>query len=272
MKPISDKICQHHITGNTTLKALLFAFFALLINTSFAEDLRYYDIEIVVIENLTESARNSEHWPLEVTINKPINTVILGEPPLVEWLPLEADLAESFKMLTPEEFQLNTEVEKIAASKTQRVIFHTAWRQPGLSKKITLPVYFKHEVTDNPVMQKIADVPLIISVIDNPVALPPVSILEGMFRVTLSRYLHLEAELIYRIPAVITSMNDAEWADENKLDEIEKQGVIYLKQKRNRIRSNELHYIDHPVISFLVKMTPYIKPEVTDQSLLIKTN
>ena len=34
-----------------------------------------------------------------------------------------------------------------------------------------------------------------------------------------------------------------------------------IKQKRRRIRSNELHYIDHPVLGILLRITPYEKPE-----------
>ena len=85
------------------MKALLSTLLFLFISTSFAEDLRYYDVEIVVIENQSEAAKKAEHWPLEVIIKKPVNSVTLGEPPLVEWLPLDIDLAESFKVLTPED-------------------------------------------------------------------------------------------------------------------------------------------------------------------------
>ena len=253
------------------MKALLSALFFLFMSTSFAEDLRYYDVEIVVIENQSEDAKKSEHWPLEVTIKKPVNSVTLGEPPLVEWLPLDVDLAESFKILTPEDYQLTAEVDKISASRSQRVIFHTAWRQPGLDKKIAMPVYFKYEVTDTPLIPKIADMPLIHTEITDaykPDDMPVPAVLEGIFRVTLSRYLHLESELSYRIPPIVITETETEFTDEIMPDEAEKQGVIYLKQKRNRIRSNELHYIDHPVISLLVKMTPYIKPEVPKETRL----
>lgn len=244
------------------MKALLTALFFLCTANSFAEDFRYYDVEIVVIENLTETAKNAEHWPLEVTIKKPVNAVVLGETPLIEWLPLDVDLAESFKVLSAEEYQLIEEVEKISQSKNQRVIFHAAWRQPGLDKKIAMPVYFKHDFTEIPLTEE-ETLPLDIEEIETADS----SILEGIFRVTLARYLHLEAELSYRVkPAIVPTTEEiySEYLTENTEENIEKQGVIYLKQKRNRIRSNELHYIDHPVLGILVKMTPYIKPEVDE--------
>ena len=244
------------------MKALLSTLFFLCTTNSFAEDLRYYDIEIVVIENLRENAKNAEHWPLEVSIEKPENTVVLGEAPLSEWLPLDADLAESFKVLSAEEYQLLEEVKKISQSRNQRVIFHSAWRQPGLDKKMAMPVYFKRDFTQFPLAQEKT-----IAVDNEKIETANSSILEGIFRVTLARYLHLEAELSYRTKPVVAPISEEiyeEYLTENTEENIEKQGLIYLKQTRNRIRSNELHYIDHPVLSILVKMTPYIKPEVDE--------
>lgn len=244
------------------MKALLSALFFLCTATSFAEDLRYYDIEVVVIENLRENAKNAEHWPMEVSIKKPENTVVLGEAPLSEWLPLDADLTESFKVLSAEEYQLLEEVKKISQSRNQRVIFHTAWRQPGLDKNMAMPVYFKRDFTQIPLAPEET-----LAIDGEKIDTANSSILEGIFRVTLARYLHLEAELSYRTKPVVAATAEEiyeEYLTENTEENIEKQGVIYLKQTRNRIRSNELHYIDHPVLSILVKMTPYIKAEVDE--------
>jgi hypothetical protein len=34
-----------------------------------------------------------------------------------------------------------------------------------------------------------------------------------------------------------------------------------MNQLRRRIRSKELHYLDHPVMGMLLLITPYEKPE-----------
>ena len=49
--------------------------------------------------------------------------------------------------------------------------------------------------------------------------------------------------------------------NEEVRSEIQKQSVIHLKQKRRRIRSSKLHYIDHPVLGILIYITRYEKPE-----------
>ena len=235
-------------------------------NISFAEDMRYYDVEIIIIENLSENAKNAENWPLQVNLTPPEKTVQLGQPVLSEWLPQDVDLKSSYIELAASTYQLTSEVKKISESKTQRVIFHTAWRQPGLDKHQALPVHFKREIPAAPVIEDTAN-PLqdkeLSSLEDIKNESRPI-ILEGLLRVTLARYLHLEAELTYRdkLPEIVNNENPFSVLDtESERNKIEKQGVIHLKQKRRRIRSNELHYIDHPALGILIRITPYKSPE-----------
>ena len=251
------------------MKALFSILFFILASNSFAEDLRYYDVEIIVFENMSDEAKNSEHWPREVNLNIPANTVKLGELPPREWLPKDADLKESFKVLNADQYKLTAEVEKISASRSRRVIFHTAWRQPGLDKSVALPVYFKHEVPKLPISQNGHEITQTTDPsLDQPDIEKNLSILEGVVRISLARYLHLEAELSYRnkIPAVSTPNSSFSFFnDESDPVEIPKQGVIYFKQERSRMRSSELHYIDHPVLGILVQITPYLKPEAAEE-------
>ena len=255
------------------MKTLISILFFALINSSFADDMRYYDVEIVIIENMSEEQKYSENWPIQVNLSRDEKTVKLGDPVLTEWLPEGVDIEESYKILDSSHYNLTDEVEKISESETQRVIFHTAWRQPGLDKKLALPIYFKQEVSLPPVLEdenntsKTQDIPANIK------TLP--SILEGILRVTLARYLHLEAELTLqeKLPEVKITDNPFSVLDnENERDKIKKQGVIHLKQDRRRIRSNELHYIDHPVLGILINITPYEKPEEQTETKKIVIN
>lgn len=254
------------------MKALISILFLALTNASFAEEMRYYDVEVIIIENISEKAHNAENWPLQVNLTLPEKTIQLGQPYSAEWLPKDADFKSSYKLLNPKTYQLLTEVEKISKSKTQRVILHTAWRQPGLDKKLSLPVYFKREIQAPPAVEeenatspnKEETPSTDETAIDTSEADTTPFILEGLLRVTLARYLHLEAELAFskKPPETMDTENPfAVLDDENIRNEIQKKGIIHLKQNRRRIRSNELHYIDHPVLGILVRMTPYLKPE-----------
>ena len=258
------------------MKVLLSVIFFALANGALAEDMRYYDVEIVIIENLRPKAKLTENWPVNVILDQPEKTITLGEPVISEWLPEGFDTTESYKLLKSDTYQLTKHVEKISESDTQRVIFHTAWRQPGLDKNLALPIYFKREIPAAPMIAKpeqkensteeTAD-----SEVLNQEIAPLPSTLEGILRVTLARYLHLEAELTYRdeVPENFELNNpldaynpfSALETDKTNINSAQKQQVIYLKQKRRRIRSNELHYLEHPVLGMLVRMTPYEKPE-----------
>lgn len=248
------------------MKTLISVLFFVLANSSFADDMRYYDIEVIVIENLSEKARTSENWPLQVNLTQAEKTVQLGQPVLSEWLPQDIDLKSSYKVLNSSHYQLTDEVKKISKSKTQRVIFHTAWRQPGLDKNQALPIYFKHEVAAPSAIEdeESNETAKNDEIVSTQKTNTSPSILEGILRVTLSRYLHLEAELTFKnkVPDMVKSDNPFSVLDnEDVRTEIQKQGVIHLNQKRRRIRSNELHYIDHPVLGMLINITRYEKPE-----------
>ena len=226
--------------------------------------MRYYDVEIIVIENMSDEEKNSENWPLQVNLVKDVKMVELGQPVLSEWLPESVDLSESYKELKASQYQLISEVEKLSESKTHRVIFHAAWRQPGLDKDLSLPVHFKREIPAAPVIVDEKSPESNPEQTTTPKVQATPSVLEGILRVTLARYLHLEAELTYqdKLPEVIKTDNPFSILDnENKIETIKKQGVIHVKQERRRIRSNETHYLDHPVLGILVRMTPYEKPE-----------
>lgn len=247
------------------MKILFLILVLLFTNNIFAEELRYYDIEIIVIQDFTAQARNSELWPLQVNIVQPKKTVQLGKPVYSSWLPKGVDLKSSYKVLSRKNYQLSPLVKLISKSKTQRVIFHTAWRQPGLDKNKSLPIYFKREIPAAPVIADEYNISLNTdkaSFQSDSSTAQQTFILEGLIRVTLARYLHLEAELVYKskLPTLLDAENPFAAIDnENLRHKLKKQGVIHLKQKRRRIRSNELHYIDHPVLSILVHITPYEK-------------
>lgn len=248
------------------MKALISILFLLLANNSFADDMRYYDVEIVIIENMTDKQRNSENWPLQVNLTQAEKTVQLGQPVLSEWLPKGVDLKSSYKVLKSRNYYLTEQVKKISESKTQRVIFHTAWRQPGLDKNQALPIYFKREIAPPPVIddEESSETAQNSEIDSNQEPNTSPSILEGILRVTLSRYLHLEAELTLKdkVPDIVKSDNPFSVLDNEAVrSEIQKQGVIHLKQKRRRIRSSELHYVDHPVLGMLIYITRYEKPE-----------
>ena len=69
--------------------------------------------------------------------------------------------------------------------------------------------------------------------------------LEGTITIAISRYIHLYTDLVFRMPQLSTESlsRDQVLAD------------FGIKSHR-RMRSRELHYVDHPLVGILIEATP----------------
>ncbi len=254
-----------------------------------AQEVRYYDVEVILFENLDPAARQSEIWPESVELELDERTIEIGQP----WpgpFPDEYEPRLSFKPLPSATYQLNEQARKIDESPTRRVLLHTAWRQPGMPQDMALKVHFQRHIPTGP--EPMAETEMATEGESSPAAVlgapPEEGDLEGLIQVMLARYLHVKADIVFRpkLPETATLSEDvpegfqplpAATYDVMKSSEIpesieasgelgdteepvvaEQRPVVYhLNQIRRRMRSRELHYLDHPVIGMLIRITPY---------------
>lgn len=240
---------------NCFMKTTLLLTLSLLSFTLFAAEQRYYDVEIIIFENLDLKARESEKWPTSVEIEYPENTIQIGHP----WpglFPKEYDPKLSFKRLYKREYRLREQAKKISESDSRRILLHTGWRQPGMSKDIALTVKLNKKIPAQSSANVIenSEVEQGYSPSVSPWAVQEAGILEGKVKVILARYLHVDVDLIFQAEPL--QENDIYTIDDNDNQEI-KPIVFRLKQSRRRMRSRELHYIDNPVMGMLVLITPH---------------
>ncbi len=182
------------------------------------------------------------------------------------------DLArEPFYYLPSEEQQLNKAVQNFRWAKNLNVLFHQAWRQPVLDKEDAPSIivsagglYGQHHE------------------------------LEGSFSIHVSRYLHLTTNLWltkfvnnygqdqgiwpelpirpdlrdYNLPAWSGDTETSLWEQFTPInDDYDRiletpflpERIIKFKQKR-RMRSREIHYIDHPLMGMVILIEPYDVP------------
>jgi len=258
------------------LGASLFFF---LFQTSHAEeDIRYYDVELVIFESLQDDTESNEMWPPSRHLDVPENAAVLGRK-YEGKLPPEYNPQLLFNSLAVEDYQLTEEIENLKTSEQYRILLHTGWRQPGLAKKDAVTVYINHAIAEyeevgepstafeettseqiNPptALTPDAPAPATEAAPAMPMTLPEplkaVASLQGMVTIVLSRYLHLEAELIYTKEPNTESVDmfDTAFLEDRR----GKETIYYMKQNR-RMRSKETHYIDHPKFSMLIHITPY---------------
>lgn len=235
---------------NTLSKAILtFLLFSFsLVVSAEQEDVRYYDVEVILFENLDNSARQSENWPSSVELELPENFVEIGKP-YPGPLPKEYQARLTFKPLTKKEHRLQDQATRIEGSDSRRVLLHTGWRQPGMPRNKALNVYFKRAIPGTPAIAVNTE-----SSTTSRLAQPQAGELEGMIKVILSRYLRVETDIVFR-PQREEMQKDIFSLE--LLDQIDQPIVYRQKQVRRRMRSRELHYLDNPVIGMLILVTPY---------------
>lgn len=110
----------------------------------------------------------------------------------------------SFRRLSQAELKRRGDAGRIRRASDLKLLGHFGWRQPGLPRERAVPIRINNEVPG----------------------------LSGTLTLTLSRYLHIETDLLYR----------------------EGAGRAYPMQQSRRMRSDELHYLDHPVIGMAVEV------------------
>lgn len=180
----------------------------------------------------------------------------------------------AFLLLPEEEWTLRDDARRLSRSAGHRVLFHGAWRQPMVENRKEPAILISggeqfdrhHE-------------------------------LEGSIRLYLRTYLHIETDLWLsrfatnfgqehppwpKLPwppnrpgnpedlFVIDDGGSGLWHQFTQTGNADYEAIlsqpyvverVVLMQQQRRMRSDELHYIDHPKLGLLVKLTPYEPPE-----------
>lgn len=242
--------------------------------TNSDDEERWYDIEILIFENVGQAGLSSETWPVDPALPDfgnavelvpaqiaPVDPALPGDTGATgDSAPVESTAPKPYQLLTSNDFNLTPEEIKLSKSEKFYPLLHVAWRQPVLSDKDAKAVHI------HSTMEQSQDDDIFSS--DETLALPPnndfftpqsnsdsalpMNVIDGTIKVTLSKYLHLEADLLYRVKA--------EQKNEFNIFGFRKEEpsltAFKLKDSR-RMRSGEIHYFDHPLFGMLVRITPY---------------
>ena len=217
-----------------------------------ADEVRYYDIELIIFESLDPAAKISEVWKHEASLEVPPLAVELGQP-YPGPIPKEFDPKLAYKPLSSSELQLTEEAKLLTASNNYRILLHTGWHQPGMDADTVLPVHINQSFLETvPTALNPADVSTPASGQSFPTSISGEtqtrSILNGYIKIILSRYLHADVNLMYttNIPLTPPAIAPAtSLSDDQEIKPIEPaQPTVYLLSQTLKMRSKELHYID----------------------------
>ena len=226
-----------------------------------AEETRYYDVEVIIFQNLQPGSNSKEDWPSSMDYSYPENSLFIGEP-FPGLIPAELNPRYTFKPVIRANYQLTEEAKLLEKSDKYRVLYHRAWRQPGLDEEKAIDVKIRNELAFINTEDQFQQTRTTSTV---PVNQPQLSgnrtsELFGTIKVILKRYLHVKTDLYYKsykYETLETIDSDFQTVLEPQLRPV----IIDLKESR-KMRSKEIHYLDNPVIGMLVYITPF-EPQVS---------
>lgn len=256
---------------------------AILANVAGDEEIRYYDVEIVIFKN-NKVPKGSEFI-------LPVSSPRIDEEILDLSSPrsIEAAREKSYEIIPYDELRLTESVLKIVDSPRYSLLAHAGWRQPGLVKDLALPVWIRGgrifgteytsiddytsllEMSNSDTAQQSAESGSSLSVLAKSGADIQAGLyeLEGKVTIALSRYLHTYADLVLRRPRLAIDP-EIDLNNENKFwdEDLPDTRILnnHLLKEHRRMRSNRLHYLDNPEFSMLILITPYETPEITEET------
>jgi len=204
------------------------------------------------------SAITDENSTLKDALSTPDTTDVSELPvPVVQRLPV------AYALILEDDYKLKTEFNRLQRNNGLQPVVHLAWRQPVTDQKHAKLIYLRTPDTSTETEIETAATTTIeaetISGFEN-IAITEPPNLEGTIRVSVNRYLHVELDLLSRTKqSALYSSYERPFEDPY----IQQPQTYnrYRMQAHRRMRSGELHYIDHPLMGALVKITPFELPK-----------
>lgn len=188
---------------------------------------RWFTVEIIVFEDLRSDNLHAEHWPPDP-----------GEPSLVNaieltHLPEDApdDGVHAYRLMKPSNLALGEVRNRLRRSAHYRPLVHAGWRLPGLPRSAARPVHVGRSLDDSEVRAA------------EGVGAGRSSV-HGTVTVSLARFLQVDVDLLYHRSASSEAAAPGSAPTRFRL------------VSERRMRSGELHYVDHPLFGVLVLLTP----------------
>lgn len=196
------------------------------------EDKRtWYDVEVIVFEQQEARGRDAERWDSVAHL-----------PAAEQVAPLlpASDERIPFSQLPSSALRLQTVYQQLERAAQYKPLLHIGWRQQGLSRQEAPAVPIPRDWDRG---HGNADSEHEHAVLEE-THIPP---LFGYVRLYRERFLHVAVDLRYQR----TTENV-----EQQYPYLEGREPVFVMRQQRRMRSGELHYLDHPVLGVLVLVTP----------------
>ena len=266
---------------NTSLRAtlLLTGFCLLLCSVAKSKD---YAIEVIFFIDKNALSQTAEQFPVDRIIPAPDNGLNLfaehrqnaqAENQVENWAENQTENSNSaqinattshlddtqadtsiWQALPREQYILDKVADKLKRSGRYRILKHIAWRQPMVDKNQAKAIQIYaggdfSELFPQRAYRRVEFGDTMPPLDQDRQISNPLRELAGTVRVVITRYLHVYTDLVYRLPGThALALEDARQRQQVLVD--------YAINSHRRMRSRELHYIDHPLLGILVEATP----------------
>jgi len=195
---------------------------------------RWFTAEIIVFDDLRREGIHAEHWPAEP-----------GAPPLRNAIDLASrsgdasgGAARAYRPVAPSQLRLRGVWNSLRRSAHYRPFLHAGWRVPGVPRRSARAVRLGTDPGEDDASE-VAD-----GLRAGHPKHPRHPLVHGTVMVSLARFLQVEVDLLYHRPA------NGEPASPDFAP------TRFRLVAERRMRSGELHYIDHPLFGVLILITP----------------
>lgn len=188
--------------------------------TALASASELYKVELLVFANENSLSTDEEFWP-DFT---PVDTSGAIFPRNWDGYPLEA-----FEELPRNDLRLSGDATRLARSGSHRVLYHGGWLQAigGPSQARSVRIKASTDSYE----------------------------LDGSISIYRNRYLHAQPNLQLSSHALVPQRVSAEQTDQTAMPS-EYRPRAWMLQDARRMRSDEIHYIDHPHMGILMVIRP----------------
>ena len=235
---------------------------------SFGKD---YIIEMIFFADQQQAAANTVH-PSARPVTPPLRDAVLLDDNAATY---------GFTLLPPQALTLTSQAAALEKTGRYRILRHIAWRQPGLAERQARAVRIyagknysdelKTNETNAPPLPRVATDET--ALIPSSGANPSSNELDGTVKVILGRYLHIYTNLVYRRPYYDdydSTDYDSGHYDSPDYDGASDDTHTFPRQRvlaefainiHRKMRSEELHYLDHPLLGILTTIRPVEAPD-----------
>jgi hypothetical protein len=227
------------------------------------EDIRWYQVEIILFTQNDEASLSEENWDPESHVEFPqeVQELYLGETSLKE-LTVEPT---PFSTVLGSETSLNGIYRKLSRSSQTEPAIHLSWIQPTRKESPLDNVHIYPGAGAMPYIEEspTESAPLSATIeTQESTAYDPGLGFDGLISLKRGHYLHLNIDMGLQ-ERIINSTSQSAFNDDgfySETAEMPSYSSYRMKQKR-RIRSGEIHYFDHPRFGLIAQVTPIELPE-----------